>query len=472
MRRYVLATLLLAQLAAAPAARSSEQQPLPAASQLPEVAYVFESLQVRGNAKTRRFFFENMLDLEPGERVRVEQLDRFRRRLLSTGFFSDVQARLVPGSEPQTVTIEVTVEERNTIVVNDVFFGVSAEEAPLWGGLDLAETDLLGTGLLLGGAFALSSEQGGFRLSLADPFAATGLPFAWFAEGRFNAAVGQGPSVDRQGRPTTLAFEYDRGGGRLGVGLTPWSRRLGIELDYRIETLNFNYTERGTELPETGMPGGRSLLSNLGLLVEYDSRDRAGLPTSGLRAALQLDGGGRVLGSDYQYLRLVGQAEVAIGYARDQTLRFDLSGGALFAEDGRAPYFEGFYVGDISELVAGRDLELQFSDRRSLDLLDNGADLVTYGDRFGRFRTEWAYQITPVYGSVNRVEAFVSAGLFAIDQGPWQIGRPEIAVTDDTRNVAEGLHFDVTLNVGLRADTPIGYLELSVGQALSVAPLD
>jgi outer membrane protein insertion porin family len=469
---WALSLLTVSALEVLPPAVATAQSASPgAAAQLPEVAYVFERLSVRGNVKTRAYFFRNLLGLVPGERVRVSELDRFRRRLLSTGFFAHVETRLVPGSEPQAVTLEVTVEERNTLVIGDVYFGVSAEEAPFWGGLDLAETNLLGSGLLLGGAFVVSSEQAGFRASLADPFASLA-PFAWYAEGRFSSAVGRGPSIDEQGRPATVAFDYDRGGGRVGVGLTPWSRRFGIELDYRLESLGFAYAQPTRRRPETGLVLGRSLLSNLGVLVEYDSRDRAALPTSGLRAALRLDGGGAFLGSDYAYLRLVGQAQLAVGITRYQVLRFGLSGGALFADDGRAPYFEGFYVGDISELVAGRDLELQFTDRRTLDLLGNGADLVTYGDRFGRLSAEWAIEIRPVWGALNRVELFVSAGLFALDSGPWEIGRPAIAVTGDVGAESTGVHFDVTLNAGLRADTPVGFLELSLGQALSVAPLD
>ena len=470
-RTWLCTCLAMAIALLSPRVFGTETEPRDAAAQLPEIEYRFESITVRGNSKTRAFFFRNMLGLEPGEQVRVGELDRFRRRLLSTGFFAEVDARLAEGSRPETVIVEVDVVEHNTIIIQDVFFGISASDSPLWGGLDLAETNLLGSGLLLAGAFVLSADQGALRLNLADPYRAVGLPFAWYLEGLVASAAGRGPTLNQVGLPSTLAFEYDRGGGRIGVGIIPWTH-LGIELEYRLESIDFRYLGRSEPLPRTGMPVGQSLLSTLGLRIELDNRDRAQLPTAGGYVGLLLDGGGSFLASDYEYLRLTGEANLATPLDARQVLRFQLIGGALWARDGRAPYFEGFYIGDMSDLVADRDLELQFTDRRSPDFFNNGADLVTYGDLFGRLSGEYAHDIRPVYGPLSRVEAFVSVGLLGVRQGPWDIGRPRVAVNNDPDVTVSGFHLDLTFNFGLRADTPVGLFEISIGQALSLAPLN
>ena len=118
-----------------------------------------------------RFKAGDVLDVDDPE----VELTRFR--LLGTGFFRDVQFSLRKGSERGLVVLVVEVAERNTIVVNDVSMGLSAEadnqgnarHLSAYGGLDVAETNLGGTGITLGAAAAVAEGQGALRVRFLDP---------------------------------------------------------------------------------------------------------------------------------------------------------------------------------------------------------------------------------------------------------------------------------------------------------------
>ncbi|MBN1946413.1 MAG: hypothetical protein JW797_12105 [Bradymonadales bacterium] len=441
----------------------------PASSQLPPIEYLFESAQVTGNHHTRDSFFGDLLGLQPGERVTVERLDHFRHQLMATGFFDQVEARLRPGSEPESVVVEISVKERNTIRIRDLFFGLSAD-TPIWGGLEVAETNLGGTGMLLSGGFVLSPDQGAIRLILADPLATTILPFAWRLEALVVDAQGTGPSLTPDGLWTELPFRYQRIGGRLGIGFSP-TPLVDLRAGLRTEDVHLDPLLGGQPYPMTGILLSHSLLSTVSLQLQLNLGVPPGKPQEGFRIRLSGEGSSGFLGSDYQFLRAIAQLKAGFSLGRNHLLRPEVTV-AVLVNGEHAPYFEGFYVGSFSPLVPGCSLGLQFTDRRSLDLLDNGADLVTYADRLARFNLEWAIPLSSIYGTSRRVEAFLSAGLFAAQAGPWEIGRHPDLVSDEGAGEIEGAHLDLFFNLGIRGDTPLGFFSFSLGNVLALAPLN
>ena len=56
----------------------------------------------------------------------------------------------------------VEVEERGTIVINELYPSTSAATT-FWGGIDVSETNFLGRGINLGGAFVRLDEAQGAR---------------------------------------------------------------------------------------------------------------------------------------------------------------------------------------------------------------------------------------------------------------------------------------------------------------------
>lgn len=440
---------------------------VPASERLPDIEYVFDRLEISGNDKTNHLFFRSLLGFNVGEQVPVEALDRFRRELLHTGLFSSVQTRLSEGSHPEAVVVEVTVEERNTIRIDELFAGISAD-TPLWGGMQVSEANLFGSGLHLSSGFVVSQDQGAIGLSLADPFGALGIPLQWGLDMAFRDGVGSGPSVDSTGLPTETSFVYERFGGNASVGVT-LADVIGVGLDFRLEDIELASFD-DTEPTRVGIEPGDSLLSSVTLSFEVFSSALPFDSASGLRARVAVEGSNDWVGSDFEFIRLVGQVDADWWVAQNHLLRLGLLGGHVFT-DGRAPFFDGFYIGDVSDWVAGRDMGLQFTDRRSVDLFGTGADLVTYGDLLTQLRAEW---VIPFGGSdpTSRAEVFLGASLFGIRQGPWEVGRPQETVDSDGDGPVDGFRTDVAFDLGLRLDTPLGFLGVSVGSVLSLAPLN
>ena len=88
-----------------------------------------------------------------------------------------MQYSLKKGSARGLVVLVIEVKERNTIVINDVSMGLAADstqdgrvhELSGYAGLDVAETNLAGTGITLGGAMAVASHQLALRVRFLDP---------------------------------------------------------------------------------------------------------------------------------------------------------------------------------------------------------------------------------------------------------------------------------------------------------------
>ncbi len=271
------------------AAVAQADEPVLSSSGLPQIEYVFETITVRGNDKTSERFFRRLLDLDPGTVVSVEHLDDFRRTLLSTGFFSDVETRLNPGATPGGVVVDIEVEERNSVLVTDIHLGISTD-TPVWGGLELAETNLLGT------------EQGAGRIGIADPFGAAGVPLAWALQGYLIDGTWRGPSDEQAAGAEMLreeAFEYRRLGGRLAFGfdhLPPFTANLS----YRAEAVDMRYIDRSPPHPEIGLIDDQSLLSSIGLTLGLDLRGGAQLPGVGFRAQVSVDAAGSYTRTEYE----------------------------------------------------------------------------------------------------------------------------------------------------------------------------
>ena len=151
--------------------------------------YVLEGVEVRGNTSTLARVILGFVPFKRGMTLDVDDKELLltRFRLLGTGFFRDVQLSLRRGTKRGYVVLVVDVVERNTIVVNDLWLGLSADAEPsgsarpltAFGGIDISETNLAGTGVALGGAIALADGQLALRTRISDP---SFLRSSWLAE--------------------------------------------------------------------------------------------------------------------------------------------------------------------------------------------------------------------------------------------------------------------------------------------------
>ena len=451
--------------------------------------YTLEGIEVRGNTSTLARVVLRYIPLRAGDTLDVDdkELELTRFRLLGTGFFRDVQLSLRRGTRRGFVVLVVNVVERNTIVVNDVWLGISSDVEPngakrpltAYGGIDIAETNLGGTGITLGGAVALADRQIGLRTRFADPqFLGT----SWTAEAvlLYNNARdffgNQDVLVDytrsdldvREVAQDYAVMHYRRFGGMLGAG-----HDLGVStqlfFDYRLEKLDANLPlaashHRGLDIEpiDFQIAGGVSVLSTVRATLIHDTRDEPVLPTRGEHLYLYADAALAPLGSDYSYVKLHARASHWVPLSWGHVLRLEGTFGAIF---GNAPLFEKFYVGDFSDLLPDRVLDLNFDRRAAPNFLSTDIKEVRYGQYAAKANVEYRIPFYRGTRSVYGVDFFSSVGVYGVADGR-DFTQPARGYTRFAT-----VPIDLTFNLGLKIDTQAGKFTLGISNLLGFIPL-
>jgi outer membrane protein insertion porin family len=450
------------------------------------VRYVLERIEVRGNTRTARSVVLRYLPFKPGQLIDANdpafQLARYR--LLGTGFFVDVEMSLEKGTQRGRVVLVVDVVERNTIVINDVFLGLAkdadndGQPQPLtaYAGIDVAETNLAGTGITLGGALAVSGAQEfGLRLRFLDP---AFFGSSWMVSGTllYNNANDVFGNTDvryadpDRGVPHTdyAIVDYQRFGGSIGVG-----RDLGVPtqawLHYRLETINAAYPRtashfRGEDLEpiDFDIIRGRSILSTIRASLQHDTRDHPFLPTQGwlVLTGVELAVPPGSLDYDYQKVDLRASRWWRLPW-KQHVVELQFFGGAIA---GNAPFFEQFHVGDFSDFRPDRVLGMNFDRRPPPNLLNTEIAEERYGEFALSLTTEYRVPLYRGRRSIYGIDIYASGGVWGVaSQG--SIADPPTGYTGFSR-----LPIDLTANLGFRIDTSVGGFTLSFANSLGLIP--
>ena len=447
--------------------------------------YVLEGIEVRGNTTTLSRVVLRYVPFKVGDPLDVDdpELVLTRFRLLGTGFFRDAQLTLRRGSERGNAILVVTVRERNTIVVNDFWLGLSTDANPngttrpltAYGGIDVAETNLGGTGVTLGGAVALAEDQIALRTRFTDPqFLRT--EWTLQAELLYNGAqdfFGNGsvevydPSRTAGQNQDYAVATYQRLGGSIGAG-----HALGIStrlyLDYRLEHLNASFPlaasdTRGTEIVpiDFGLIRGDSVLSTLRASLVYDTRDEPFLPTRGNRVTLLGEVSLSPLGSSYPYAKFQAHATHWFPLPWGHVLSLDAFAGAIF---GSAPIFERYYVGDFSDLLPDRVLGLNFDRRSAPNFLSTDIGEIRYGQYAAELDASYRLPLYRGRRSIYGIDLFASAGFYAV-ASEQDITSPPPGYTGFAR-----IPIDLTFNLGVQIETSAGGFTFGLSNFLGFIP--
>lgn len=447
--------------------------------------YVLEGIEVRGNTTTLARVILRMVPFQRGAVLDVDdkelQLTRFR--LLGTGFFRDVQLSLRRGTKRGSVVLVVDVVERNTIIVNDLWLGLSADAEPsgsarpltAFGGLDVSEQNLAGTGVALGGAMALADRQLALRTRFSDP---SFLRSAWTAEAQllYNNAKdffgNRDVLVDDPEQRVAQDFAvvaYRRFGGKVGAGHELGNVATRVFFDYRLEKIDANLPQaashkRGLDIEpiDFDLPPGSSILSTVSATLVHDTRDEPFLPTRGWHVLGLAEASLTPLGSDFPYTKLVLRTSRWMPLPWEHVLRIEGTFGTIF---GSAPLFEKFYVGDYTDLRPHRALDLAFDRRAAPNFFSTSIAEVRYGDYAARINAEYRIPLYRGRKSIYGVDFFGSVGLYAVANGR-DIERPARGYAGWNRVPA-----DLTFNLGLRMDTAAGGIALGLANFLGFIPI-
>ena len=489
-RRWGLLGALLGLCAAPSSARADEPDAAVAAdpdATAPKVSlrYELEGIEVRGNARTARAIVLRYVPFKPGTTLEADnpELQLIRYRLLGTGFFRRASLSLRRGTKRGAVVLIVDVEERNTVVVNDLWLGLSAtaddqgRTRPLsaYGGADVAETNLLGRGVTLGGAFVVAEGQLGLRMRYLDP---AFLGSSWMTQGTLLYSVARefygirdvrydDPFGGAERVEDFAVARYRRFGGSLGAG-----RDLSVSsqlwLDYRLERISTRLPlaasdARGSERePLTfDLNPGVSLLSSARATYIFDTRDAPALPTRGWVLTMAADVSLAPFGSNYPFEKLQIRASRWWPLRWRHVLRLELFAGAI---GGAAPIYEKFYVADFSDLLPDRVLDLNVDRRLAPNFFRTSIGELRTGEYAGRLLGEYRIPLYRSGRAIYGADLFVSAGLYAI------ASRRDLI--DPVRGYSglARVPFDLTFNLGLRVDTKAGGFVLAFANALGFIP--
>jgi outer membrane protein assembly factor BamA len=443
--------------------------------------YVLEGVEVRGNHTTFSRVVLRYVPFRAGDVLDVNdpELELTRFRLLGTGFFRDVQLSLRRGTQRGHVILVVDVVERNTIVVDNVWLGLAADVDPggnarplsAYGGAKVTETNLAGTGIALGGAFAVAEQQAALRVSLSDP---NFLRSGFFAEGELlynDARDFFGNSdvlVAGQAGQDFAVLPYKRFGGRITTG-----HDLGVSsqffVDYRLEKISATVPPAASdhlgvdvEPIDFMLIDGSSILSTLRASFLNDTRDQPFLPAQGHRIEASAEASLTPLGSDYPYAKLVLKGAQWFSLPWGHVLQLRGFAGAIF---GTAPLFERFYVGDLTDLLPDRVLDLAFDRRPAPNLLTTDIVEVRYGNYAVKLDAEYRVPLYRGTRSIYGVDLFGSFGIYAL------------ANQDDFIDPPQGYTglgvwpVDLTFNAGLRIDTQAGGFVFGVSNLVGLIPV-
>jgi outer membrane protein insertion porin family len=447
--------------------------------------YVLEGVQVQGNTSTLARVIMSFVPFRTGDVLDVDdkELVLTRFRLLGTGFFRDVQLSLRRGSKRGHVVLVVDVVERNTIVLNDMWLGLATDAEPqgrarpltAYGGIDVSEQNLAGTGVALGGAIALAERQLALRTRISDPHF---LRSSWTAEAQLlynNAKDFFGNRNVLVDDPTQRVAQdyavvaYRRFGGKVGAGHEVGSVATRVFFDYRLEKIDAGLPlaashKRGLDVEpiDFDLVKGSTVLSTLSATVVHDTRDEPFLPTRGWHVLGLAEVSLTPLGSDYPYTKLVLRGSRWMPLPWEHVLRIEGIFGSVF---GDAPLFEKFYVGDYTDLRPHRALDLAFDRRAAPNFFNTTIAEVRYGDYAARLNTEYRIPLYRGRASIYGVDFFSSVGFYGVANGR------DLVRHARGYSGLQTVPIDLTFNLGLRADTAAGGVAIGIANFIGFIPI-
>lgn len=327
-----------------------------------------ENINLRGNTKTKNKVIMRELRMKKGDIFNKNAASRSIQRVYNTGYFEDVNVRLLPGQRnPKDVIVEIDVTEQKT---GSVTIGAGYSDSDgLVGILGLAETNLRGTGDKVN----LSWEFGGntdtnknYIFSYTHPYlndAGDSIGFSIFdRESEYDDYNEKGDSVAGYDRQTN------------GFNITYGRVRSEYVSDYiTLETKRtkytdwhsgYNYRNDATDPNNAGFDfaGMDYLGKNFGRTNSmtwshvFDNRDNVYDPTKGKRLSFTGTWAGHGMGGDFDYFKFIAENRLYYKVGRAHVIAVRLMGGIA---TGDMPYNDLFTLGGADNLRGYEDDEFR-----------------------------------------------------------------------------------------------------------------
>ena len=319
-----------------------------------------EGYKLHGNKRTKNYVIERELRQKPGDPFNVLLMKRGVQRLNNLGLFDDVEVKLLQGSKPNSVVVDVEVYEQNTGTVG-IGAGYSDSDGVV-GQLTYSEKNFLGTGSALSATWEFGgSDNANYNISYTKP---------WIDKKEtamtINLYRGTHEYTDYNRDGNEIA-NYDKR--RMGEEIT-FSRAEGefvrnsISLRHRKDDYR-GPVGGGPQYYEPGYPGetyGKSVKErreenfgetrSIAFTRVYDNRDSVFDPHHGKRNSYSLEVAG--FGGDFSYTKLSADYRYywELNPKTKHVLALNVAGGYAW---GDMPLSQRFSVGGGSTLRGYRD---------------------------------------------------------------------------------------------------------------------
>jgi hypothetical protein len=489
-----------------------------------DLKYLLERIEVTGHHNTKERLIKSFVPLEIGSTFKVSdpEIEASRYRLLGTGWYDRVELRLERGKRPGWVVLIIEVEERRTLVLQELAAGLgwsvqgvnpkdgpdakSSRKPQPYIGLGVADTNFLGTGKTLGGELLLSLGQQGVALWYSDPVVrasrwgfrtrGTFVNGQEYFGGDSNQVSTDCPNLDsmmvseREAERCTTntraaVADYWRAGLSLGTARDVGSfTRISLEWhgdfvrlppggrpEAAAEERGRNSGKQSEHGIDLAIEPGNSFVSMLSLGFTYDKRDSAILPSRGTLATFLGDLASPLIGSDYQFVRLQTSVHGWFPLKWGHTIRAGLFAGAAF---GYTPFFYKFFVTDLTDLQPSRILGLNLDHRPAPNMFGFFQCGEVFSSKCGTAvaqmrQEELAARVDAEYiwplvrgrhKFVKGADAFFLLGLYALADPK------DLTLAMPGYEGASRIPVDLTFDAGVRLDTQIGVFQIGIAKML------
>jgi outer membrane protein insertion porin family len=408
-----------------------------------------EKIEIKGNIRTQDKVIRREMAVSPGEVFDMVRVKLSKRRLEGLNYFSSVDTRPEPTDVPTQKNLIVDVDEKTTGHVS-LGAGFSTVDS-LVGIAEYNEGNFQapwfrGGGQKLRLRATVGTVRQDYELTFIEPwFLGRKLQFSFDAFYRDYAFLSPNDIYVESRLGTKVGLDSALGSDFFRGGISYSVQDVGIALSSGAhQYYPFSFKE-GNVPNDILSEVGHHMLSTVGTLLAYDTRNSVQLPNKGQRTELiaQLTGG--PLGGSYSFYRLeLHSARYFRGLLPGHVLELGFRTGVVeeFGNEPDVPFFERYYLGGLTSL---RGFKYRYiSPRQVPNIPDNepiGGDTYWFGTA--------EYSI-PIYEAERGVG--VRFALF------YDIG--SVGASPYSMNFSG---YSDNWGIGLRLNLPIGPLRLDYG---------
>lgn len=404
-----------------------------------------ERIDIHGNVRTLDRVIRREFRLAEGDAYNSIRLQRSEQRLRLLGFFRNVTIEHLPGSEPDRVVVDVTVEEQATGEFS-LGLGYSSFDSFLIDA-SISERNFLGKGQEVRFSVLVSRRRKNINLAFTQPY---------FLNRNMTAGI-QVFRTQLNSRESSFNTRSFGGAFRLAFPLTEF---MNITPHYLIRRDHVTVPANVLISPFIREQAGDFTTSAVGYNVGYVNVDDFRFPSRGWQILFVQDFAG--LGGNVKYIRSTLDIDYYKPITKQWIIHLGLSGGYVKGFGQRVRINDRFFLGNPKfrgfDVAGVGPIDLVTGDRLGGNIFYVGTFGITLP--LGAFAEELGVQVS-AYVDVGTLYHAELPILFDANGNPI----PPNPVFDSNE-------LRVSAGIGLSWDSPFGPVRIDIAHAIIKSPFD